>query len=126
MSDIATPTSEDPEAEPAPPEWDARWDDDPDAEADFSDTQTRETAVAATQGEDIKLLRERAKQFDQAQAALPALQRENAWLKSGLDLESPVGQLFVKGYSGEFTADAIKAEAAKYGVPQKYRVPQEG
>ena len=71
----------------------------------------------------IKQLRERAKRTEDAEAALQAANRKVAILESGLDVESPIGQLFVKGYDGEFTAEALKAEAEKYGVPIKGAAP---
>ena len=100
--------------------WDDRWGDDPEAEEDYSDTPTLESTTTQVQGEDIRTLRDRAKRFDEAQASIAALGRENALLRSGIDLESPLGQLFVKSYDGEWTAEALKAESARYGVPQKY------
>jgi hypothetical protein len=72
---------------------------------------------------DIRTLRERARRYDEAQAALPALKRENALMRSGVDLESPLGQLFVKGYDGELTAEAIRAEAERYGIPHGGQKP---
>jgi hypothetical protein len=84
-----------------------------------TDTSTSADEEQAEGPMDMKALRERAVRFDHAQAALPALQRENAMLRSGLDLESPLGQLFLKGYDGEYSAEALKAEAAKYGIPHR-------
>lgn len=107
--------------------WDDRWDDDPDAEHDFSDAPTREnTSTTATQvqHEDIRTLRERAKAFDEARAAMPALQRENALLRSGIDLESPLGKFFVESYGGDLTdVEGLRAKAAELGVPFKGQTP---
>jgi len=95
-----------------------RWDD-PDPLPELRDGQEDDLRKSGLDETEIRILRERAKSFDRAHAALEAAQRENATLRSGLDLESPIGQLFVKSYDGEWTAEALKAEAARYGVPQK-------
>jgi hypothetical protein len=114
-------------------EWD--WDDpqpvevagdEPEGEPDIR-TQVDADPLA---GMDIRELRERAKRHDEAQATIAALNRENEWLRSGLDLNSPVGQLFVKavekgGWHGEFTAANLRAEAEKYAVPLKQYGVQE-
>ncbi|TXH55385.1 MAG: hypothetical protein E6Q97_08925 [Desulfurellales bacterium] len=39
--------------------------------------------------------------------------RELAFAKAGVDVDSPLGGLFMKGYDGEVTADAIKASWAE-------------
>lgn len=66
----------------------------------------------------IKLLREKAAQADEAAARATALERELALTKSGIDVDHPLGEFFVKNYSGEVTdLEAIKAEATKLGVP---------
>jgi hypothetical protein len=67
----------------------------------------------------IRQLRDTAKRYDESEAALQAAHQRIAILESGLDLESPVGELFMKGYAGEYTPDALKDEAARYGVPMK-------
>jgi hypothetical protein len=42
--------------------------------------------------------------------------RENAMLRAGVNLDSPVGAMFAKAYDGELNADAIKDEAVKVGA----------
>lgn len=56
---------------------------------------------------DIRALEASAKKGRRAEA----LERENAFLKAGIDVESPVGQMFARGYDGDLTTAAIKASA---------------
>lgn len=48
---------------------------------------------------------------------IAALKRESAFRDAGIDLadDSPLVKMFVKGYDGEVTADAIKAAALAVG-----------
>jgi hypothetical protein len=105
-------------------EWDPRWDDDPHALLDEVEAEPVPEVTAqvdpVVDKMDIRTLRERAKRTERAEAHLAVANRKVAILESGLDVESPIGQLFVKGYDGEFTAEALKAEAARYGVPRKF------
>lgn len=41
------------------------------------------------------------------------LQRELAMVRAGVDLDSPMGQMFSKGYEGEFNAEAVREEYAR-------------
>ena len=85
----------------------------------MSDTSTQgEGGHAGNENPHIKLLREKAAGADEATSAVAAAQRENTMLRSGIDLESPLGELFARSFDGDPTdVDALKAEAAKYGVP---------
>lgn len=89
----------------------------------MSDTATQnDSGEQSTENENpnIKLLREKANKADEAEAALAASRRENAMLRSGIDLESPLGDFFVKSYTGDpADVDALKAEATRLGVPFK-------
>jgi len=64
----------------------------------------------------VRDLERRAKHGDRAMAERDALARELAMLKSGIDLGSPQGKLFMKAYDGEATVEAITAAAREYGV----------
>lgn len=44
------------------------------------------------------------------------LARENAMLRARVDLDSPVGQLFARGYEGEASTDAVRAAWEALGV----------
>lgn len=88
----------------------------------MSDTSTQVDGdpEAGNENGNIKLLREKAARADEATAALAASQREIAMLRSGVDLESPLGQFFVESYQGDPSdVDALKAKATELGVPFK-------
>lgn len=91
MSDQSNPLADFPER-----------DDDPPAIRQMRDALKREQA--------------RASQAEANAASNAELARENAFLKAGVDLESPVGKMFTRAYDGELDADAIKAEAAQVGA----------
>lgn len=63
-----------------------------------------------------KETRELRKQVAEAEAA----RKELAFVKAGLDLNSPMAKYFVKGYDGELTPEAIRlaAEEAQLITPQ--------
>lgn len=56
------------------------------------------------------------READEAKAEAAKAKRDLALIKAGIDIDSPTGKLFVKGYDGEATVDAIKAAAAEYGL----------
>lgn len=63
-------------------------------------------------------LRERMKQLESENAALKAkadeaakLEREFAFVKAGIDPNTPMAKYFMKGYEGELTVEAIKEAA---------------
>ena len=69
----------------------------------------------------------RAKAGDEAVAQLAQLQRELSFRDAGVDPNSKQGQYFMRGYDGEMTADAIRAEAAELGLtgqPVQAQQPQ--
>ena len=47
---------------------------------------------------------------------LAQLQRELSFRDAGVDPNTKQGQYFMRGYDGEMTADAIRAEAAELGL----------
>jgi hypothetical protein len=55
-----------------------------------------------------KGLRRAAEAGRKAQAEAAQLKREVAMLRAGVDLESPLGNLFAKGYDGELEAAKVK------------------
>lgn len=72
----------------------------------------------------IDHLREKAGKADEATAALAQLARENAMLKSGINLETPLGQFFVESYTGDPSdVEGLKAKAAELGVPIEGEAP---
>lgn len=89
-------------------------------EVAFTETQPEPSDTESSDDPNLKLLREKAKRADESESALAAARRENAMLRSGIDLESPLGEFFVKSYDGDPTdIDALKAKATELGVPFK-------
>lgn len=77
--------------------------------------------------DDLRQLREKARLADDATAKLATLERKVLFSEAGIDMSSKSAQYFEKGYDGEMTADAIKAEATEVGLfrtEQKQQVPQ--
>jgi hypothetical protein len=58
----------------------------------------------------------RAKAGDEAVAKLAQLERELSFRDAGVNPGTKQGQYFIKGYDGELTVDAIRAEAAELGL----------
>lgn len=74
------------------------------------------------------------KQIKEAQAKARALEsevatlrRESAFREAGIDPKDPKARYFVKGYEGDLTAAAIKAEAEEAGIlnSQPSTIPDE-
>lgn len=59
------------------------------------------------------------------EATLADSQRENAMLRAGVDLDSPLGAMFVRGYNGEQTPEAIRAAFAEISPPATPPPPAE-
>jgi hypothetical protein len=82
--------------------------------------QTEKNPVRARMREmesELKTLREKAAEAEK-------LQRELAFSKAGIPMDSPMSKYFVKGYEGEFTPEAIRkaAEEANLVQPAKTTV----
>lgn len=58
-------------------------------------------------------------------ASAQAAQRELAFFKAGVDLNTPMAKYFVKGYEGELTPDAIRTAAEEAQLIQPKVAPQE-
>lgn len=84
---------------------------------DFEDEaqeQTGKNPVRARMKElesEVKALREKA-------AVAEALQKELAFSKAGVPMESPMAKYFIKGYDGEFTPEAIRKAAEEVNLVQ--------
>ena len=86
-------------------------------ENDDLDYQDEETQPEPTQSRKwVRDLEKRAKEADKIRAEAESAKRELAFMKAGINLETPQGKLFAKAYDGEFTVDAVKAAATEYGV----------
>jgi hypothetical protein len=77
----------------------------------MSDEQT-----PVEEGEGIKKLREKAEQGSAAIDENARLKREMAFMRAGIDTTSKPAQALIASYSGELDPDAIKAEAAEWGL----------
>ena len=60
---------------------------------------------------EVKALREKAAEAEK-------LQRELAFSKAGIPMDSPMSKYFVKGYDGEMTAQAVRQAAIEAGFLQ--------
>ena len=85
-------------------------DDNPDTTA----TGTDSSVISQLRERIAKLEAENKTKTDEA-AAAGAAQRELAFFKAGVDPDIPGANWFIKGYDGELTDEAIKAEATKAG-----------
>lgn len=76
---------------------------------------TTEDEQQKDEPEFIRTLREKARRADELESQIAARDRELAFTKAGINPEDPKFKYFAKGYEGEMTADAIKAEAIEAG-----------
>lgn len=87
---------------------------------------TTEDSAGETQGSSesqpdrkwVRDLEKRAKGAEQAKAEANAAKRELAFIKVGIDLDSPQGKLFAKAYDGDYSVEAVRAAAMEYGMIQ--------
>ena len=69
--------------------------------------------------EDLRQLREKARAADEATTKLAELERKVLFNEAGIDMTSKAAQYFTKGYEGDMTLEAIKAEAEDAGLFRK-------
>lgn len=69
-------------------------------------------------------LEARASAGDEAVAELAQLRRELSFRDAGVDPTSKQGQYFMRGYDGEMTVEAIRAEASELGLTGENQIPQ--
>jgi hypothetical protein len=67
------------------------------------------------QPSEIQSLRAAAKKGKASEQKASKLERENAFLRAGIDPDDPRLGYFYRGYEGEMTADAIRAAATESG-----------
>lgn len=68
-------------------------------------------------------LESRATAGDEAVAELAQLRRELSFRDAGVDPASKQGQYFMRGYDGDMTVEAIRAEAAELGLTGESQTP---
>jgi hypothetical protein len=83
----------------------------PDGEGGGGENQTFEQVKAA-----LKRSEKREKDLAEQAKAGAAAQRELAFVRAGVDLDNPVGQLFAKAYDGELDKEAIGTAWTGLGV----------
>lgn len=54
--------------------------------------------------------------YEASQSSNGVLARENAMLRAGVDLDSPLGKMFARAYDGELDTDAVRAAATEVGA----------
>ena len=86
---------------------------------DVDDDGNEFVRVPVDQAKNQRELARKAKENEAAALERDAAKRELAFLKAGIDTDSPVGKLFTKAYDGELTAEAIKAAASEIGLTQE-------
>jgi hypothetical protein len=74
-----------------------------------------EQVAEETTDNDMKQLRDAANRSKANAEAANAAQRENAFLKAGVDTDSNLGKLAMSGYEGEMNTEAIKAFMGSLG-----------
>ena len=99
---------------------------------DFDDTDEREAPESTRKNDWRRKLEQDAEEGRQAKAdaqraaaEAAAAKKELAFLRAGIDLDSPQGKLFAKAYDGEASLDAVKAAAQEYGLLDAPSVPAE-
>ena len=76
-------------------------------------TDEPEERMVQIPGGELKRLKKESKAARQYEAEKAAAERELAFYKAGVNLEHPIAAYFVKGYDGETTPEAVKAEWEK-------------
>lgn len=82
------------------------------------------------EGPVLRKLRKQIKETNEAAEKLAAenatLKRETAFRDAGINPKDPKARYFVKGYEGDLTAEAIKAEAEEAGIigPEPSTIPE--
>ena len=88
----------------------------PDEYEETDDGQQTQLSV-----DDLRNLRRAAKERDDLTAQVNAQNRELAFARAKIDMDDPKLKYFVKGYEGELTPEAIRAQAEADGF---FQTPQ--
>lgn len=80
---------------------------------DFEGLQPAQTAV---HNAELRKLRKEAQRSKELEAKVADLERREAFARAGVPLDNPATEYLIRGYQGELTAEAIKAEAVKIGI----------
>jgi hypothetical protein len=68
----------------------------------------------------LRELAKKGENVEQMEAELVAVRQDLAVARSGIDSDSPLGKLFLRGYEGDLAdVESVKAAATALGVPMK-------
>jgi hypothetical protein len=76
------------------------YDDELDEQDEIQEGNTNEKSFVADLRRQAKEGKSAKKEAEDAKAQLASLQRESAFMKAGVDLDTPLGKMFAKGYDG--------------------------
>ena len=66
----------------------------------------------------LRELAKKGENVEQMEADLSSVCQDLAIARTGIDSDSPLGRVFLKGYDGDLTdVDAVKAAARSLGIP---------
>lgn len=83
---------------------------------DEQSSNTNDRAWVRKLEKDAKDGKDARREAEQLRLEAETAKKENAFLKAGIDLDSPLGKMFAKGYDGELTVDALKSAASAVGL----------
>lgn len=89
----------------------------PDYDDDGNEIQETRLSV-----EDLRALRAASKERDTLSAQIAAQNRELAFARAKIDMDDPRTKYFIKGYDGDLTPEAIRAQAEADGFFKDVRV----
>jgi len=101
------------------------------AEQDFYEEEVQQEDQGARNPVRARMreLENEVKSLRQMKDEAEAAKKELAFVKAGIDLNSPMSKYFVKGYDGEISPDAIRAAAAEANLiqtaPSEQQVPKQ-
>lgn len=78
----------------------------------------QQTDEGDDEGNDMRNLRRKARAHDKLAAELEtanAATRELAFIKAGVDTDTPIGKLFMRAYDGELDKESVQAAYAELG-----------
>ena len=79
-------------------------------------TETEEVSSTESKPNWRRELEARAARADELEAQVQQMQRKEVFRDAGLDPSNKMTEYFMKGYEGELTVEAIKAEAQSAGL----------
>ena len=82
------------------------------------ENESTETEVSSTESKPNwrRELEAKAKRADEPEAQVQQMQRKEVFRDAGLDPSNKMTEYFMKGYEGELSVEAIKAEAQSAGL----------